>query len=129
MSRNSGIVLCFLLALMLFSATVCMERALAKDESTAQISKFLISTIAQSHLTFIRNGEEHTCDEAAGHIKKKYDYFLSKIKTPEDFICLCASKSVLSGRPYLVVTEQGTIPMAKWLEQKLTEYMKDKNHS
>jgi Family of unknown function (DUF5329) len=36
------------------------------------------------------------------YIKKKYDYFKTQIHTAEDFIALAATKSELSGRPYLV---------------------------
>lgn len=127
MQRTSKIAFYCLLALLLFSTNVYVGNAQAQPERTPQIIDFLINAVAQSHLTFVRNGEKHTCDEAAGHIKQKYDYFRSKIKTPEDFICLCASKSLLSEKPYLVITEEGTIPVASWLEQKLAEY--EKSHS
>lgn len=128
MPRNSRTFLYCLLAFLLFSTTLYMEKARAEGEGTPQIIEFLISTVAQSHLTFIRNGENHTSDEAATHMKRKYDYFRSKVKSPEDFICLCASKSTLSGIPYLVVTEHGKIPVEKWLSEKLAEHMESQNH-
>ncbi len=90
---------------------------------------FLINAVAQSHLTFIRNGEKHTSAEAAEHIKMKYDYFRAKIKTPKDFIGLCASQSILSGKQYLVITENGTIPVATWLEQNLFNHEKSPKKS
>ena len=54
----------------------------------------------------------------------KYKYFKSQVKSPEDFIRLCASKSLLSGKPYLVETAQGVVPTEKWLMQILTQYHK-----
>jgi hypothetical protein len=105
-----------------------MEKARGEGEGTPQIIEFLISTVARSHLTFIRNGENHMSDEAAAHMKRKYDFLRSKIKSPEDFISLCASKSTLSGKPYLVETEHGKIPVEKWLSEKPAEHMKSQKH-
>ncbi|MDX2419208.1 MAG: DUF5329 family protein [Xanthomonadales bacterium] len=73
-------------------------------ESTIQ---FLLNHVADSGLIFIRNSKRHDAADAAGHMSGKYEYFRDKIKTPEDFIQRCASKSLLSGRPYLVVLENG----------------------
>jgi len=127
--RIHKIALCSLLAFLLLSIISYGEEARGEEENTEQVIEFLISTVAQSNLTFIRNGENHTCSEAAMHIRQKYDYFQSKIKSPEDFICLCASKSVLSGKPYLVETEQGKIPAEKWLSEKLIEHVRSQKHS
>ena len=127
--RIYKIALCSLLAFLLLSIISYGEEARGEEENTQQVIEFLISTVAQSNLTFIRNGENHTCSEAAMHIRQKYDYFQSKIKSPEDFICLCASKSVLSGKPYLVETEQGKIPAEKWLSEKLIEHVRSQKHS
>jgi hypothetical protein len=127
--RIHKIALCSLLACLLFSIIGYGEEARGESESTQQVIEFLIGTVDQSHLTFIRNGENHTCSEAAMHVRQKYDYFQSKIKSPEDFICICASKSMLSGNPYLVETEQGKIPVEKWLSEKLAEHVKSQKHS
>jgi len=127
--RIHKIALCSLLAFLLFSTIAYTKAAKGESENTQQVIEFLISTVAQSHLTFIRNGERHTCGDAAVHVRQKYDYFRSKIKSPEDFICLCASKSMLSGTPYLVETEQGKISVEKWLSEKLAEHVKSQKHS
>jgi len=83
---------------------------------------FLIEAIENSQLAFIRNGETHSGTEAAEHVRTKYVYFKFRIKTPEDFIRLCATKSLVSGKPYLVVTPQGTVTAESWLKQLLAEY-------
>lgn len=86
---------------------------------------YLIDQIAKSHLTFIRNGVEYSGQEASAHIKNKCQYFKSQIKTPEDFIRVCASKSIESGKPYLVSTAQGKISMEKWLGEILAKHLKE----
>ena len=53
-------------------------------------------------MTFLRNGSHHTAAEAAQHMQAKYAHFKDRIVTAEDFIDLCASRSEMSGKPYLV---------------------------
>jgi len=94
----------------------------AAEENTAKVIEFLIEQVEDSHLTFIRNGEKHSSKEAAKHIYRKYQHFKSQIKTPEDFIRICASKSLVSGEPYLVVTPQGPVTLEGWLGRILIEF-------
>ena len=65
---------------------------------------YLMDQAARSPLTFVRNGNPHTGPGAAAHMRKKYDHFRKDIQPPEDFIRLAATKSLLSGKPYTVVT-------------------------
>jgi hypothetical protein len=90
-------------------------------ESLEQTIGYLLNYVANSKNTFIRNGATHTPDEAMKHIKAKYEHFKSQIKTPEDFIRLSASKSLLSGKPYLVRTPDGK---EQHLDDWLTEALK-----
>ena len=126
--RFYKVLLCSLLAFLMFSVIGYGVEARGEKENTQQVIEFLINTVAQSNLTFVRNGQSHTCSEAAAHMRQKYEYFGSKIKSPEDFICNCASKSLLSGKPYLVETGQGQIPVEKWLSEKLVEHVKNQEH-
>ena len=98
------------------------EQADRKEENTGQVIAYLIEEVKSSHLVFIRNGENHSSEEAAKHIRRKYERFKSRIESPEDFIRLCASRSLVSGKPYLVVTPQGIITLESWLGQILREY-------
>ena len=92
----------------------------ARLDATVQ---HLIALVAQSGLTFIRNDVRYTGKEASGHMQKKYMHFRDKIKAPEDFIELCASRSLLSGRPYLVINENGEkISAGEWLRTELVMY-------
>ena len=67
----------------------------------------LIAYVRGSKATFIRNGQESTPEEAANHIQKKREHFRKEIKTAEDFITQAASQSLMTGKPYLVRTEDG----------------------
>jgi hypothetical protein len=89
-------------------------------ESLEQTVAYLLNYVGESKATFIRNGASHTPAEAASHIKAKYEHFKPEIKTPEDFIRLSASKSLLTGTPYLVRTPEGKeMNLDVWLTQAL----------
>jgi hypothetical protein len=97
-------------------------------ESLEQTIDYLLHYADKSNATFIRNGESHTPAEAVAHIKAKYDHFKSEIKTPEDFIRLAASKSLLTGKPYLVRTPDGKeMRLDIWLTEALKQY-RTENH-
>jgi hypothetical protein len=92
-------------------------------ESLDESIKYLLDYVAKSDATFIRNGQSHTPQEAVDHIKAKYEHFKHEIKTPEDFIRLSASKSLLSGQPYLVRTSDGKeMRLDAWLTAALRNH-------
>ena len=93
------------------------------SENIESAIQFLLKHVADSGLTFIRNSERHASFDAAEHMNSKYEYFRGKIKTPEDFIQRCASKSLMSGKPYLVVLENGEeVRTDAWLLRALASY-------
>jgi hypothetical protein len=68
-------------------------------------------------------GKAHTPQEAVAHVRAKYEHFKAQIKTPEDFIRLAATKSLLTGQPYLVRTRDGKeMPLNTWLTDALREH-------
>lgn len=90
-----------------------------------QTVQYLLEYVSGSGLTFIRNASEYSGQEAAEHMKNKYEHFKDKISTAEDFIDWAASKSLMTGRPYLVIMENGTtIPTRDWLATVLADYRK-----
>jgi len=96
-------------------------------ESLEQTINYLLDYVVKSDATFIRNGQTHTPQEAVSHIKAKYEHFKNEIKTPEDFIRLAASKSLLTGKPYLVRTPDGReTHLDVWLTDALKEYRASK---
>jgi hypothetical protein len=97
-------------------------------ESLEQTVHYLIDYVAKSDATFIRNGVSHTPAEAVAHIKAKYEHFKNQIKTPEDFIRLAASRSLLTGKPYLVRTpDEKEMRLDVWLTEALKQY-RTENH-
>ena len=85
--------------------------------------RHLIRHVSESGLIFIRNADRHTSSEAAEHMNKKYGHYRRDIETAEDFIELCASRSLLSGQPYFVINEQGEqIRTSEWLQAELVNY-------
>ena len=83
----------------------------------------LLSAVAGSSCTFIRNGTPHAPADARDHMELKYDHLRKRIDTAEDFIQMAASQSSLSGRPYLV--ECAETPRRKtrdWLLERLVVF-------
>ncbi|MER2996137.1 DUF5329 family protein [Pontibacter populi] len=71
--------------------------------SESQKIDYLIDNIrGMKGATFIRNGSEHSCQEAADHLKAKWEKHGAKIKSAEDFITHLATKSSMSGEVYKI---------------------------
>jgi hypothetical protein len=51
---------------------------------------------------FIRNGSAHDAKAAVEHLQMKRNYAGDRIKTANDFIECCASRSSLTGLPYQI---------------------------
>lgn len=82
----------------------------------------LIQTIEESDVIFIRNGDEYSPQEAAKHMRKKWNYAKDDIHTLDDFIENIASKSSMSGSPYQVKLKNGSAIEAKeWYSQILNK--------
>ena len=95
----------------------------SQAEPVDKTVQYLIGYVATSDVTFIRNSGKYSSREASEHMQKKYEHFRDEIKTPEDFIKLCATRSLLTGKPYLVVNEQGEeFRTSEWLTAELGEY-------
>jgi hypothetical protein len=93
-----------------------------KEDLEATIAH-LLEYVRTADVVFIRNGKEHSAEDAAKHIEKKYNHYRKKIKTPEDFIEKSATKSMMSGKPYQIKLEDGTvIPTKDWLLAELERY-------
>lgn len=99
--------------------------ALAAEAATPrQEIDHLLDFIAASPCAFIRNDVEYPAPEALAHIQDKYDYYRDQIATAEDFIDLAASKSMMSGRLYMVRCDATPMPAGDWLRQELATYRK-----
>ncbi len=77
--------------------------ALARDSSEEDKIRFLISSVESLEgAVFIRNGAEHKPGAAAGHLRLKLRKAGDRVRTADDFIRLCGSRSSLSGDPYRI---------------------------
>jgi hypothetical protein len=83
----------------------------------------LMKYIKDSSCIFIRNGEEYGADDAVLHIMKKYDHFKSEVDSAEKFIELCASKSIISGKPYRILCPgKPAVDRRQWLLEELERF-------
>ncbi len=102
-------------------ATGTAAETTPQSESTATI-EHLLASVAASELQFVRNGKAHSGSEAVKHMRRKYEHFADRIHSPEEFIELAATKSMLSGKEYTVRGNEGETPTAEWLRTILAEY-------
>ncbi len=99
---------------MLLALSFWGEAAVAAKPGPAQTAyettriEALITGVEKAHgLVFIRNGSEHDGAAAAAHLRMKWKQAGSRVRTAEDFIKVCASKSSLSGRAYQIRSADG----------------------
>ena len=95
----------------------------AGTNQLSETIQYLLVFVKTSECLFFRNDKEHTAGEAAAHMQRKYEHFKNKIKTPEDFIRLAATKSLMTGQLYYVKLKDGKkITSEAWLLQTLEAY-------
>jgi hypothetical protein len=100
--KNISVVLMVLLSLVV----VCAH---AQDFSEKAKIQYLIASVeALEGAKFIRNEREYDARSASSHLRLKLKTAGNKVKTAEDFIKLCASKSSITGEPYLIRFADGT---------------------
>ena len=108
---------------LVISAAIFMSSPSGAEEELTGAVQYLLDFVKNSDCTFIRNGKNHTPREAVAHIERKYDHFRDEIKTPEDFIRLTASQSLISKKPYMVKTRDGRMMRSRdWLLEALEKY-------
>ena len=102
--------------------------AFALDTSeTAKIQYLIASVEALEGAKFIRNGSEYDARAAADHLRLKLKVAGKKVKTAEDFIKFCASKSSITGEPYLMRFADGTTVKSEvYFRNKLKTFATDR---
>ena len=71
--------------------------------------QYLISSVETLEgAKFLRNGREYDARTAADHLRLKLRVAGDQVKTADDFIRLCASKSSISGESYRIRFSDGT---------------------
>jgi hypothetical protein len=97
----------------------------AQDNIEKKKIEFLISSVENlKGAKFIRNGSEYDDGKAAAaHLRMKLQKAGGYVQTADDFIKLCASKSFLTGKPYMIRSSNGkTIKAEEYFREKLKEY-------
>ena len=110
----------------LFLLTMSCARAEAPASTKLEID-FLFSELTTSGCEFNRNGTWYSAAEAVAHLNKKYDYLKKKNSSAsaDEFIDNAASKSSVSGQPYLVKCKNSTtIESALWFKLALKKFRK-----
>lgn len=96
--------------------------AFAEEITETKKIEMLISRVEASGGIFVRNGSEHSATAAGAHMRLKYSRAGSLIKTAEQFIEYVATKSSITGRPYLIKFPDGReYKSAVWLRARLAE--------
>lgn len=96
----------------------------AQDDIEKKKIDFLISSVENiKGVKFIRNGTEYDGKKAAEHLRSKLKSAGGKVQTADDFIRLCASRSFISGKPYMIRSSDGeTKNSEQYFLEKLKEY-------
>lgn len=103
----------------LAGALTCTPASATPDaRSSAEIDKIL-TNIASSGCTFIREGKEYTGSDARKHLEFKLDFVRSRIDTTEQFIERLASKSSTTGNPYHIRCGSNDTVAQAWLDAQL----------
>lgn len=100
----------------------CLLAARLLAGPTEEIESLLSYVGNLSGAKFVRNGEAHAPADAVAHMRLKWSKQKGRINTAEDFIAQCASKSTVSGKPYLIRYDDGREETAgKVLLRRLAE--------
>jgi hypothetical protein len=92
---------------------------------TAAEVEHLLAYLLASGCQFHRNGEWHDAATAARHLREKYEVMLRRdlITTAESFIERGASRSSMSGQPYLVrCAPAASVPSGDWFGAELQRH-------
>ncbi len=124
----SGVLL-FICSVLTFALT---SQGLSGQLPPAQKAEIehLLSYIEQSGCHFCRNGTWYDdTKKVRDHVELKYDYFTKKgqINSTEDFIKRSATRSEMSGKPYLVKSgNESPMLLSQWLLDELERYRRNK---
>jgi len=113
----------FLLLMMLMVAMAPRSMAGQQTVDLDATVQYLITYVQESDVVFERNSSRYSGEEAAQHINKKYQHYKDDIDTPEKFIKLCATGSLMTGKPYFIITSGGEqLLSSEWLQTELAVY-------
>lgn len=109
------------IAIVIFTVLSVFNSLPVTADTTEEV-QFLLTFIEKSGCKFIRNGSEHSAEDARKHIERKYDYLGDRIESADEFIRKAASKSSFSGKVYKVECGDQKISSEQWLTTALQDY-------
>ena len=119
---------CFLrLIVLIFLIFYAPSLAAEVDGDTEKEIWHLFEYLEKSNCDFNRNGSWYKPQEAVQHIKKKYRYLIKRglINSTEQFIDRAASRSSISGKPYMVKCDRfEPIETSIWFTEELQRFRK-----
>lgn len=101
--------------------------ASADEIEQARIERLIRFVETQKRMVFIRNGKDHSSQEAALFLRAKYAKMGAHVTTAAQFIDQIASRSSTTGEIYKVRLQDGrTLPAAKVLRDELARMDRDR---
>ncbi|MCA8941661.1 MAG: DUF5329 family protein [Planctomycetes bacterium] len=92
------------------------------DRVTSTQIESMLERLAESRLTFVRNGEEFSGERAAAHLRAKLAVANPPVRTANEFLERIATRSASTGRPYTVkIGSDTSTPLARWLRWSSTQ--------
>ncbi|PCJ35059.1 MAG: hypothetical protein COA75_11790 [Cellvibrionales bacterium] len=96
--------------------------AVSDDVASVEI-EYLLESVGHSGCVFIRNGSEHSSEDAESHLRLKYRNGKKWAKSAELFIKRLATKSSWTKKAYYLRCEgESRQPVAQWLKARLANY-------
>jgi hypothetical protein len=109
-----------LLTVMFFSQVLLAE-------SVEEEIEFLIARVQSSDCVFVRNGDAHSPDDAADHLRLKYRRGKRYATSAENFIDRLASESSWTGKPYFInCPDTGEHTAKAWFSEELRRFRQDR---
>ena len=95
----------------------------AGDNDAGTEIEYLIQAVGNSGCTFVRNGTEHSPQDAASHMHLKYKNGKRWVNSTEQFIDRLATKSSWTSKPYYLLCEGAEPQLSNaWMHDQLTLY-------
>ena len=105
-----------------FGTFVISDPAAGVLTERAKIERLLALVASLQDAVFIRNGSEHTPQEAADHLRSKWEAAGDDITTARQFVEQIATKSSMTGEVYRIRLADGTEVLAgEYLAGRLAE--------
>ena len=108
-----------LVALALAATFVCTPALATPDARSAAEIDQILTSIANSGCTFVREGKEYSGADARKHLEFKLGFVRSRIENTEQFITYLASKSSTTGNPYHIRCGATDTVAQTWLDAQL----------